>query len=76
MTEREEFVGRFRVASRFPQYLWLYIRCAVFLIREMSGIVLDDRNVYRSSSSSAEHIAVSHGSNRLEVWNKEQELFV
>ncbi len=38
VTEREEFVGRFRETSRLPQYLWSINRC--FLTKLRLGIVL------------------------------------
>jgi hypothetical protein len=66
VTEREEFVGRFRVASRLPQYLDL--RLVAGMLGNRRG-VLDYCDVDRGSGARAVNLLVDHceGGGRVEV---------
>lgn len=57
VTDKDEFVGRFKVVSRLPQYLRVESVCA------QSGVgayILDDCNVHRSCRACTMNTSVSH----------------
>lgn len=57
MTDRDEFVGRFKVVSRLPQYLW---EESVGFGNGMRSIVLDHRNVHWGCCARTINAFVSH----------------
>lgn len=68
VTERDELVGRLRVASRLPQYLYCCIRNVPGRVRTMSNFVeasvkgnaLDDSNVHRRKGAGSVDFLVCH----------------